>query len=475
MSYVIESPTEIERRIAFTIEAKQVNTVLDTTLREYAKDLNINGFRKGKVPHSVIEQRYADDIYNRTTENIINDNINKTLEKEKIHPMNRIQLEDQANTKKVTRDSDFSFTCFFEVLPKVDIPKDFTKFSVDVENSELSAEEVETITNQLRQSMASLEDIEEKRKPKAGDVLLVDVEGSFEGTPVPGMAAQNFLMQLREENKDKEVDVLARTIFVGEEAKGTMICPADYPEVSFRGKNIDILVRLHKIQKQILPEFDAEFAKKIGFDDVEKLHQAITAQATNNKAAKVKSEAQKELLGSILKDLNYTLPESMVQAAVSNYMAEARHHLGKQNMDPEAMVKALADMKTQGEETAKTDTKAHVFLLSVAYNEEFGVTNQEIDMHIRQLAMETKQEYEQVRHHIAQAGMIPEIQERIMSGKALDHIYNQAKKTVVDAKEKPKTASKKPAASEKPAASKKPAVSEKPAASKKPAKDTKNA
>ena len=437
MSYIIESPSQIERKIAFVIEAKEVNSVLDATLREYAKDLHINGFRKGKVPLTVIEQRYADDVYNRATESLVNQNINKTIDEEKINPISRIQLENQENPQKIARNADFAFTCSFEVLPPIDLPKDFTAFSVNVESPALSREEIEKITLQLRQSMAALEDVTENRKPEMGDILLVDVEGSMDGSPVPGMSAQNFHMQLREENKDKEVDALVRTILVDEEANGTMVCPEDYPEPTFRGKTIDIRINLHKIQKQVLPEFDEEFAKKMGFEDLSKLHIAITSQSMNSKMAQVKSKAQNDLLQSILKDLDYTLPEGMVQAAVSNYMAEARHHLGKQNMTPEGMVQALADMKEQGEKTAKEDTKAHVFLLSVAYQQEFTVSGQEVDMYIRQLAMETKQEYEQVRQHIAQSGMVHEVQERIMTGKALDYIYTQAKKMPVDAEGKP--------------------------------------
>lgn len=436
MSYIIESPSEIERKILFTIEAKQVNIAIDATIREYAKDLHINGFRKGKVPHTVIEQRYAEDIYNRTTEDLVNKNINDALDTEKFHPINRVQLTNQENAQKMARDSDFAFACIFEVLPHVEIPKDFSTFSINVQSPELSSEEIDAITNQLRQKMSSLEDVEEKRKPDTDDVLLVDVEGSIDGNPVPGMSAQNFLMQLRVENKDKEVDTLVRTIFAGEEAAGTMVCPEDYPEVAYHGKNIDIIVRLHKIQKQILPEFNAEFAKSLGFDSAELLQQAITSQAMTSKLGKIKSQGQSELLQAVLKDLDYALPENMVQAAVSNYMAEARHHLSQQNMAPEAMIQALADMKDQGEETAKQDTKAHVFLLSIAYQQEFTANGQEIDMYIRQLAMETKQEYEKVQQHIAQSGMVHEIQERIIAGKALDYIYSQATKIAVDAEGK---------------------------------------
>lgn len=437
MSYTIETPKETERLITFTVDAKAVNTALESTLREYAKTIDIKGFRKGKVPHSVIEQRYKDDVYSHATDTLVNDEVNAALDAEKLRPITPVKFADKENPPKIVRDEECVFACTFDVLPEIAIPEDFSSLTVNVETPELSVDEMAKVTDQLRQSMAKLEDIEEKRKPEMDDILLVDVEGTFEGEPVPGMAAQNFQMQLREENKNKEVDELVCSIFAGEEAKGTMVCPEDFPEPTFRGKTIDLTVKLHKIQKQILPEFNDEFAKQIGFESAEKLSQAVTFQAMNNKMSSVKSKAQEELLKNILKDLDYPLPEAMVQAAVSNFMAEAQHHLGQRNMSADGMVQALAEMKEKADENAKKDTKAHVYLLSVAYKKEFNVTSQEIEAYIRQLASETRQDFEKVRNHIANSGMIHEIQERILAGKALDYIYGQAQKTVVDAQGNP--------------------------------------
>lgn len=437
MSYTIESPQETERLITFTIDEKAVNAAITSTLREYAKTIDIKGFRKGKVPHSVIEQRYKEDVYSHATDTLVNDQVNAALEAEKIRPISAVKFADKDNPPKLVRDTECVFACTFDVLPAIEIPEDFSTLTVNVETPELTAEEKASVTNQLRQSMATLEDVEENRKPEMGDVLLVDVEGTVDGEPVPGMAAQNFQMQLREENKNKEVDELVCSIFAGEEAKGTMICPEDFPEASFRGKTIDLTVKLHKIQKQNMPEFDEEFAKQIGFESVEKLEQAITYQAMNNKMSSVKSKAQEELLQSILKDLDFTLPETMVRAAVSNFMAEAQHHLSQRNTSSDDMVTALAEMKEKAEENAKKDTKAHVYLLSVAHKKEFNVTSQEIDAYIQQLAAETRQDVERIRNHIANSGMVHEIQERILAGKALDYMYGQAQKTVVDAEGNP--------------------------------------
>lgn len=429
MSHNIENISATKRKISVTIDAAEVNKAIDGTIREYGKNLNLNGFRKGKVPASVIEKRFSDEVYNYATENLINGTINKIFDDEKIRPVSRVNFEDQEDAKKLARNSDFAFVCSFEVLPEIDLPKDFSEYSVKVESDEVTAEDIENFTTQIRRSMATLEDMNEDRYPMDGDVLLVDVEGTYEGNVVPGMGAQNFLMQLSD-NKDatnKEIDALVRTAKAGEEVKGTMVCPDDYANAEMRGKTIDIKIKLHKIHKQILPEFDEEFAKKVGFNDLETLKQTIEAQVKHAKSAQVKNKAQQQLLDSITEKFDYELPESMVQKALSNYMMEARNHLGQQNMDPEEMLKAIASLKEDGQEIAKRQTKAHVFLLAVAFRENIAVTGQEVDMYVRQLAMETRQQYEQVRDHVLQSGMVSDIQERIMAGKALDMIFEQAK------------------------------------------------
>lgn len=429
MSHNIENISATQRKISVTVEAAEVNKTIDATLREYGKNLSLNGFRKGKVPAGVIEKRFGEEVYNYATENLINTNLNNILDEQKIRPVSRINFEKQEDEHKLERGKDFAFTCTFEVLPEIDLPKDFSEYSVKVDSDEVSAEEIENFTMQIRRSMATLEDMNEDRYPMDGDVLLVDIEGSYEGNPVPGMGAKNFLMQISD-NKDatnKEIDALVRTAKAGEEVTGTMTCPEDYANAEMRGKTIDIKIKLHKIHKQILPELDEEFAKKVGFNDLETLKQTIETQVKHSKSAQVRNKAQQELLDSITAKYDYELPESMVQKALSNYMMEARNHLGQQNIDPEEMLKAIASLKEDGQEIAKRQTKAHVFLLAVAFRENIAVTGQEVDMYVRQLAMETRQEYEKVRDHVLQSGMVSDIQERIMAGKALDLIFEQAK------------------------------------------------
>ena len=232
MSHNTEKVSETKRKLSVTVDADDVNKIIDSTIREYGKNLNLNGFRKGKVPASVIEKRFADEVFNYATENLINTNINKIFDDEKIRPCSRVNMEDKENAPKLERNKEFSFTCSFEVLPEIDLPKDFSEYSVKVESDEVSADEIEKFTMQILRTMATLEEITENRKPVDGDVLLVDVEGTYEGKPVPGMGAQNFLMQISDDkdSTNKEIDKLVRTANIGEEVTGTMVCPDDYAD-----------------------------------------------------------------------------------------------------------------------------------------------------------------------------------------------------------------------------------------------------
>ena len=103
MSHTIENVSQTKRKISVTVEANDVDKTIDKTIREYGKSLSLNGFRKGKVPASVIEKRFSDEVYNYATENLINTNINTILENEKIRPISRVNFEDKETPQKLER------------------------------------------------------------------------------------------------------------------------------------------------------------------------------------------------------------------------------------------------------------------------------------------------------------------------------------------------------------------------------------
>lgn len=439
MEHSIEVVSPVARKISVTVPAAGVNAVLDSTVRGFGANLSLDGFRKGKVPARVIERRFPEEIVSRATETLVNKQVSDILEKENLNPISQVEFD--SGEAKVARDQEFSFAFSFEILPdSIQLPEDMDALSVDVGAPDLQPEEVAGIIMRIRKSMATLEDVTEDRLPGDGDVVLVDVEGTVDGKPAPGMSAQNFLMQLQapgEGDKSAEVDDIVRTLRAGGEGEGSMVASEDHPDPSLRGQTVHIKVKLHKISREVLPELDDEFAKKVGFEDLGKLRQAILEQAMNNKLREIRSKGQQKLLDSLLDAQDFPLPETLVNKHLNEYLAEARDSLSQQGLDQNAVADTLKNMKDEGLVQARMQAKAQAFLMALAFRENIKVAQQEADRYIMQMAQETKQDFAKLREAIWQNGMIHDIQERLMAAKALDLLYTKAKKVVVDAEGKP--------------------------------------
>ena len=145
-------------------------------------------------------------------------------------------------------------------------------------SSEATEEEVAAFTQRLLKSTATLEEVKESRLPENGDIVTIDVDGDVDGKTVPGMKVENYSIQLAEPKDGKELselDKIIRGLHAGEEGTGTMVCPDDHIDESLRGKTVNLRVKLSRISREILPELDEEYAKKLGFPDLDALKKMI--------------------------------------------------------------------------------------------------------------------------------------------------------------------------------------------------------
>ena len=441
MEHSVENVSPIQRKITVTVPAADVTAAIDKAVRRFGADLSLPGFRKGKVPAKVLEKRFGDEIRSRGTDELVNDAITEILDREKLHPMSRVQLEGEVTP--VARDTDLSFTFGFEVLSDdIKLPEDLSALKVEVESAEVSPAELEEITGRVLRSMARLEDVTEARLPGDGDVVLVDIDGVYEGKPVEDMKAENYMMQLhapKEGEKMSELDTLIRTLHAGEEGEAPMVCPDIFPVEDLRGKTITLKCKLHKISREVLPELDDELAKKAGFPDAEALRKAISDQASNNKIRTVRSAAQQKMLEKLLDSQDFPLPESLVNVYLNEYLAASRNDMVRRGMDQKAIAGALEGLKEEAMVEARMQAKAQAFLMALGQREGIQVSSMDVDRQIYQMAQESRQDFRKLRETLWQNGMAGDIQGRILAAKALDLMYGKAKKTTLGADGKPLT------------------------------------
>lgn len=432
MSHNIEVLSPVSRKISVVVPAEEVNAALNAAAREIGASVTLPGFRKGKAPASVIEKRFGSDVVSRATETLVERRVAEILKEEDLKPLSRLDFTGDP----IVRGQELKFSFSFETLPDVTLPEDLSTLKVEMGPTEATDQDIEALTQRMLKSTATLEEVTEHRLPENGDVVTIDADGEVDGKPVPGMKVENYSIQLvapQEGKEFSELDKVIRSLHAGEEGTGSMVCPEDHVDESLRGKTVELHVKLHKISKEILPELNDDYAKKLGFSDEASLRRMLTEQANHNKASAARAEAQQKLMESLLEGQDFPLPESVVKAQRAEYENELREYLGNQGLDKDAIDSTLKGMEEDCQKQAEQRARAQVFLCALARREKVEVTAQEVDMQIMQMAHEYKQDFHKLREALYQNGAVNDIQDRMVNNKAMNLLFEKAEKVKAEA------------------------------------------
>ena len=430
MQFTTEDLSPVKKKITITVPAEEANAALASTIALYRTSVNLDGFRKGKVPASIVEKRFRDQIYSEATTDLVNVHINEIITENGFSPVSRIDFDGG----QIERGKDFVYTISFDVMPAITLP-DFTTETVDQEEAVVDEAEVSGVIDRLRQSLAKTETVTEKRTPKTGDIAVLDFAAYDEdGKAVEGIAAENFNLPIGEGQTLEDFEKLVMTLHAGEKGEGPVTFPADFFNPDFAGKTLTMKATLREIKERILPELDDDFAKKTGnMESVEKLQDSIRDSYMKSKTDLHRSAAQKTLLDKILDKIEFPLPDSMVESHVNILLDDMQEKLERQGKGLDALGKTREALAEQVLPEAEQRTRMHIFLLATARQKELTVTEQEVDTHLHRIALQNKVDFAQVKDYYTKNNMLFALRDRLLCDKAMDFIYDEATVNTVPA------------------------------------------
>lgn len=435
MTYHIEVVPPLSRNISVTVSAEEVNAELNAAARSLGAGLTLPGFRKGKAPIAVIEKRFKADVQSSAVEALIKKHVDDILAKETIKPLSRVEYH---GSDPITRGKDFCFSFTFETMPEgIKLPEDLSSLSVNMDSSEVTQEDIDDLTLRLQKMTGHLEDVQEERLPQTGDFVTVNVKSDLEGSTVPFMNMEGTTYRLGEIGEDKNlsaVDTVVRTLHVGEEGTGSIDCAPDHPNEAIRGKTVTLHIQLSKISREVLPEINDDYAKKMGFADLAAFNRAVSEQASVNKAQSVRKKAEDDLLESLLEGQNFPLPASVVKRQEEESESELREYFRQRGIEKEAADDGIKSMEEEIHKRGEKNARVYVFLMALALREKLAVTQQEIDLQILNLAREYNKDVREIRKTLYETGAVNEIYDRLLVRNAMNLIFDKAQK-ITPAKE----------------------------------------
>ncbi len=431
MEFVVENLSSTRKKIAYTLSADDVNAAVNTAVAGFQKDLVLPGFRKGKVPASVVEKRFGEEVYVRATQDKINALLQQTLKDAGLTPGSNMEMD---NHDAFARDTEFKCSVSFDVLPEIEFPV-YEGLEVDQAKSDVSDDDVNEIIERLRGSMAELIEVTEDRLPQDGDTVDVDYSGADEeGNKIDDVQGENFGVALGQGQALPEFEALVKTAKVGEEKTGPVNFPADYPHAPLAGKTVLFTIKVNKIQSSQKPEVNDEFAKKMQQENVEKMKASIVEHVAASKAQAARGEAMKALVDGLVEKVTFDIPAAMLKARVDRVVQEQAMKLQRMGIDDLRKDQAQEEKRAEAEKEALETLRPQVFLMALAQKENLTVSDQEVEMAIYGMAMRAQQDYNKLSEAYHKSGLIHELRDRVLADKALELVYSKAKINEVPAK-----------------------------------------
>ena len=279
MEYSAEDLSPVKKKIVITTEPQEVEAAIMGAVALYKTSVQLDGFRKGKVPASVIEQRFRDKIYEEARQDLINVHINEVMQNLDVQPLSGINVD---GAEALERGKGYTYSIEFEVLPTFDLPP-YEGMEVEQEKVEVKEQEVADVIERIRRDRAQLVPVDGAGPAVDGQVASIDFAAYENGQPLEGVKAENFDLALGEHQALEDFEALVKTIPYGQEGEGEIRFPDDFIAKDLAGKTVTMKVKVHAVKERKLPELNDDLAKSLGLDNVDKLKETITRSYTQSR------------------------------------------------------------------------------------------------------------------------------------------------------------------------------------------------
>ena len=466
---VTETKNEgLSREYSMVIAAADFEATITSRLEEISKTINMPGFRKGKVPVSLVRKKHGQDIMGEVLDKTINDAATKLLTDNDLRPAMQPKIE----IVKFEDGKDIECTLAVDVMPVIDLG-DFSKIKIERLVAEGDESEVDKTLERMAEAYKTSEPVAKKRKAKSGDVVVIDFVGSVDGEEFPGGKGDDYSLELGSNSFIPGFEDQLIGANAGDELDVKVTFPAEYGAENLAGKDAVFACKVKELRESKPSAIDDELAKKAGMDSLETLKVAIRDQHTQGFADISRQKAKRALLDALHDAYTYELPagllESEYDSIVKSY--EQAKEAGQEVDDSMSDDEREADFR----DIAERRVKLGLLFAEVGRNNEIKVEQDDLQKAILKEAQNYPGQEQMVfKYYQENPEAMQQLSGPVYEDKIVDFIMELAKVTektvsvdalMADDDEKPK---KKAKAAKKAPAKKAPA--KKAAAKKAPAK-----
>ena len=419
---VTETQNNCTREIEVEVPADVVARETGVVIERFQKHARLPGFRKGRVPASVVRQRFPEDIRSEVLEALIPRYFRQEVEKRGLQPVSQPRVSDL----HLAEGEPLRFKASFEIMPEIQV-SGYEELRAEKPDTTVSDQEVEDALGRLREQHATFNAVDDRelRDRDFAQVALVGTPQSSEGKPV---TMDDVMVEIGGANTVREFSDNLRGARPGEERRFEVTYPEDFSDQRLAGKKLAYAIAVKAIKQKILPDLNEDFAKAAGeFQSLEELRGKVREQLEMEKKRAAEHAAKEKLVEELVRRNEFPIPEALVDRQVDVRLERGLRALAAQGMRTEDMKKMdFSRLRAGQREAALREVKASLLLEKIADLEKIEVGDEEVEQEIAALAKQMQQTTEAVRARLTRDGALDRIRNRIRSEKTLDFLYRRS-------------------------------------------------
>lgn len=413
------------REIAVEVPADVVSRETEVVINKFQKMARLPGFRKGKVPATVVRQRFAEDIKTEVVEQLVPKYFRQEAEKQNLHPVSQPRVTDL----HLHDGEPLKFKASFEVLPDFEV-QGYQDIKVEHPDVVVSDEEIEKTLTQLREQNASYTAIED-RPIQDGDFAQVAFKGTpqGEGEGQQPVSMDDVMVEVGGANTIPEFTENLRGANAGDERTFVVKYADDFSDTRLAGKSFDYWVKVNSVKQKQLPDLNDDFAKELGaeFTSIDDVKKRIREGMEGEKKHQAEHEAKDKLVDELVKLNPIEVPEAMVEHQIDTRLERGLRALAAQGMKAEDMRKMdFTRLRAGQKDSAKKEVQVALLLEKIAHKENISASDEDVEKEIQIMAAQAQQPADTLRARLTQEGSLDRIRHRIRNDKTLDFLFSRS-------------------------------------------------
>lgn len=423
MDIVVENVSELTRKLTITLPAEDVGKALDKAYHKLKNDVQMKGFRRGKIPRPVLEKNYQEQVQAEVGEKLVQDTYFDAVEKEELDAIVHPEIVEH----NFPEDGSFSYVAMVDVKPVFDL-SEYKGLEVERPATDVTEDEVNAKIEELRRNHAVLKSADTDHGIEKDDMVMVDFQGFNNGKPMQEVHNTDYSIDVGQNRLGEEFETKLLGLKQDEKTLYEIDFPTDYPNPILAGKTVEFKVDIKDVKVRIKPELDDEFAKDINpdYETLEDLRTSVRDDLKKEKEKTLEGELDDRIMQKLIELNSFDVPKRLVMYEVQEMVKQTEENLKRGGMTLESAGIKLEELIERNMPVAEKRVRGDFLLKKVAEVEEIKLADEDIELGYQRVADEYNMSLAEVKSYFKRREEIMPFVGELLNEKILGFLRENA-------------------------------------------------